>query len=209
MSARCPAIILLILAYAHSAHAARVLSHYDVKSLCGMARLIVKAEIIDATDVQTPDGDCAVWNVKILSCIEGNASPQSVIRVAGIEEYKKGPGTAGVDEGFPRLAKGDTVYLFLVPKDARIGYAKYALTNADWKVIESGARLTMNEKVFDFGQYFPPAPSAGPVPGFVAVTEKTFPETTPLSVKEFEKQLQAALEGVRKAAEAPGATTRP
>jgi len=116
-----------------------------------------------------------------------------VIRVAGIEEYKKGPGIDGVDKGFPRLSKGDVLYLFLLPKGARGGYAKYDLTNADWKVIESGARLVAKDGVHSFGQYFPPGPSIGPVPGFVAMTEKTFPKSRVLSVDEFEKQVHKSL----------------
>lgn len=186
-------LAVVLLALTGRAHAARVLEHYDVDSLSAMAKLIVKAEVIRATEVQTRDGDCAVWDVQVLSALEGGIQPGSVIRVAGIEEYQKGPGIEGVDKGFPRLSKGDVVYLFLVPKGTPVGYAKYDLTDADWKVIESGTRLVVKDGVHSFGQYYPPGPSAGPVPGFVAMTEKTFPKAQRLSVGEFEKQVKASL----------------
>src|SRR4051812_2415540 len=176
-----PLLAGVLLACTGRAHAARVLDQYDVDSLSAMAKLIVKAEVGGATDVQTRDGNCAVWDVKVLSVLQGDIKPDSMIRVAGIEEYKKGP-VEGVDKGFPRLSKGDVVYLFLLPKGARGGYAMYDLTDADWKVIESGARLVGKDGVHSFGQYFPPGPSAGPIPGFVAMTEKTFPKAKALTV---------------------------
>jgi hypothetical protein len=192
-----PLLIAVLLACTGRARAARVLDHYDVDSLSAMAKLIVKAEVGKATDVQTRDGNCAVWDVKVLSVLNGDAQAESTIRVAGIEEYNKGPGIEGVDKGFPRLTKGDVVYLFLLPKGARGGYAKYALTNADWKVIESGTRLITKDGVHSFGQYFPPGPSMGPVPGFVAMTGKTFPESRAPSVEEFKKQVHESLKFVR------------
>src|SRR5688572_29852337 len=171
-----PLLIAVLVAWTSHADGARVLDQYDVDSLSAMAELIVKAELGQATDVQTRDGNCSLWDVKVLAVLHGDVRPESVIRVAGIEEYKKVPGIDGVDKGFPRLSKGDVVYLFLIPKDARGGYAKYRLTDADWKVVESGARLVVKDRVHSFGQYFPPGPSAGPVPGFVVRTEETFPK---------------------------------
>ena len=188
-----PLLIAVLLACAGRADGARVLDHYDIDSLSAMARLIVKAEVGEATDVHTRDGDCSVWDVKVLSTLRGDIKPQSVIRVAGIEEYRKGPGIEGVNEGFSRLSKGDVVYLFLVPRGTRTGYAKHDLTDADWKVIESGARLVVKHRVLSFGQYTPPPPSAGPVPGFVAMTEKTFPKALAPPVEEFDKQVQGSL----------------
>src|SRR3712207_7674001 len=41
--------------------------------------------------------------------------------------------------------------------------SKYDLTDAGWKVIESGARLVVKERAYGFGQFFPPGPSMGPV----------------------------------------------
>ena len=199
MSTRNLALLLLtpLLAFAIEARAARVLDVYDVDSLTAMATLIVKARLGDATDVHTRDGDCAVWEVTILSTFHGDAKPQSVIRVAGIEEYKKGPGIPGVpDKSYPRLSNGDVVYLFLVPRGTRMGYAKYDLTNADCKVIESGARLVVDDRVHSFGQYIPPGPHVGPIPGFVARTTQTFPDAPILSVEAFEKQVQASLQFV-------------
>ena len=180
-------------ACAPEAHAARVLERYDVDSLSAMAQLIVKAEVGEATDVKTREGDCAVWDVTVLSVLHGDAEPRSTIRVTGIEEYRKGPGLGGADDSVRRLSKGDVVYLFLVPKDAREGYAKYRLTDADWKVIESGARLVVEDTVYAFGQYVPPGKSVGPVPGFVAMTDEAFPGAPVSSVKAFEKQVRASL----------------
>ena len=186
-------LIAVLLTFVGRAHAARVLAHYDVDSLSAMATLIVKAEVGAATDVHTPDGDCAVWDITILSALQGGAKPQSTIRVAGLEEYRMGPGIQGAEKVFPRLSKGDIVYLFLVPKAAPGGYANYSLTDADWKVIESGTRLVVKDNVYGFGQYFPPGPSTGPVPGFVVMTDKTFPGAPVVSVDAFEKQVQQSL----------------
>ena len=113
--------------------------------------------------------------------------------MAGLEEYRKGPGIPGVDKGYRRLSKGDVVYLFLVPKGTRGGYAKYDLTDAAWKAIESGVRLVVNDRVHSFGQYTPPDPSFGPVPGFVAMTAETFPDAPVLSAASFEKRVRASL----------------
>ena len=184
-------LVAFSLAFAAPARAERVLDQYDVDSLSAMAKLIVKAEVGDATDVHTPDGDCAVWDVKVLSALHGDVESRSVIRVAGIEAYHKGPGIEGVDKGFPRLSKGDVVYLFLLPKGARGGYAMYDLTDADWKVIESGARLVVKDRVHSFGQYWPPGGMTSA--GFVARTAKTVPKAPVLSTEEFEKQVQASL----------------
>lgn len=174
-----------------------MLDVYDVDSLSAIATLIVKAKLGDATDVHTRDGDCAVWDVTILATVLGEAKPQSVIRVAGIEEYRKGPGIPGVpDKAYPRLTNGDVVYLFLVPRGTHIGYAMYDLTNADWKVIESGARLVANDRVHSFGQYLPPGPSMGPIPGFVARTKQTFLDAPIPSIEAFDKQVQASLQFV-------------
>src|SRR5437899_1177347 len=85
-----PLLIVVLLGCPGRAHAARVLDQYDVDSLSAMATLIVKAEVGEATDVQTRDGDCAVWDVKVLTTLNGDIEPQTVIRVAGIEEYRKG-----------------------------------------------------------------------------------------------------------------------
>jgi hypothetical protein len=187
-----PLFVALLLAFAGHAHAERVLEKYDVDSLSAMAKLIVKVEIGDATDVHTRDGDCAVWNVKVLVTLHGDIEPESTIRVAGIEEYHKGPGIEGVDKGYPRLSMGDVVYLFLLPKGARGGYAKYDLTDADWKVIESGACLAGNDGVHSFGQYWPPGLRVTSA-GFVAMTAETFPKAQVLSVEEFEKKVRTSL----------------
>src|SRR5687768_8283526 len=158
------------------ARAARVLNQYDLDSLCALAQLVVRVEVGAMEDVETRDGKCAVTDVRILSVLRGDAGEGSSIRVAGVEEYRKGPGIDGVaPRRFPRLQPGDIVYLFLVPKGTPIGYAKYDLTDADWKVIESGARLVVNDRVLGFRQYFPPGPSKGAIPGFVAATPEAFP----------------------------------
>lgn len=189
-------LIALMFIYASGAYAARDLDGYDLDSLSALAGAIVKVEIDKATPVKTRDGDCAVWDVKVLATLHGDVKPQSTIRVVGIEEYRKGPGTGGAQREFPQLSKGDIVYLFLAPKGARIGYAMYDLTDADWKVIESGARLVINDRVYAFGQYVPPPPSLGSV-GFVALTEQTSPAAPVLAVDTFEKQVLASLEFVR------------
>jgi len=158
-----------------------------------MAKLIVKAELGGATDIHTRDGDCAVWDVKVLSTLHGDAEPQSMIRVAGIEVYHKGPGIEGVEKGYPRLSKGDVVYLFLLRKGDRGGYAMYDLTDANWKVIESGACLVAKDGVHSFKQYWPPGLRMSSA-GFVAMTAKTFPTAPVPSVEEFEKHVRTSLE---------------
>jgi hypothetical protein len=199
MPARSLPLVVILLAAVCSleARAARVLRQYDIDSLCAMAELIVKVEVGQATDVQTRDGDCAVWEVKVLSTLNGNVAPQTVIRVAGIEEYRKGPGISGGGKGFQRLSKGDVAYLFLLARDSPGGYAKYHLTDAEWKVIESGARLVTRDRVYGFAQYFPPAPSAGPGPGFVTRTENLFPGAPVVSVEAFEERVRTSLQYVR------------
>lgn len=183
-------LFAVIFVFAPEALAARVLDIYDIDSLSALATEIVKVKLGDSKDVQTDDGDCAVWEVTVITSFKGDVKPKSVIRVVGIEEYRKHPGFEGVDKGYPRLSRGDVVYLFLAPKDAPLGYAKYRLTNADWLVIESGTRLVAKDSVHSFGQYVPPPPSAGPVPGFVVRTQKTSPKAPVLSIKAFEQRVQ-------------------
>ena len=169
--------LLLIAALVWSApraNAERILEHYDIDSLSALATLIVKAELGEPTDVKTPDGDFAVWDVTVLSRLQGDARVNTKIRVACIEEYRKGPGIEGNDGGVERLSAGDIVYLFLAPKDAPGGYAKYRATDADWKVVRSGARLVAGKKVYSFGQYWPKGGSSSL--GFVAMTRETFPK---------------------------------
>ena len=67
-----PLLVAVLLACAGHARAARVLDHYDLDSLAAMAQLIVLAEVGDATDVRTRDGDCAVWDVKVLATLSGH-----------------------------------------------------------------------------------------------------------------------------------------
>jgi hypothetical protein len=187
---------LVIAGLAGRASAARVLSQYDADSLCALSDLVVKAEVGEMRDVRTRDGDCAVTTVTVLSVLKGDAKVGAEIRVAGVEEYKKAPGLEGVGEDrYPRLSKGDVVYLFLATKDAPQGYAKYRLTDADWKVVESGARLVVKDRVLGFRQYFPELSAAvravaGPIPGFVAATERTFPKAPVQSVEEFERRVK-------------------
>lgn len=192
------AALLLLAASARPASAAKVLDRYDVDSLVALAELIVRGEVGDATEVRTRDGDCTVAEIKVLSTLKGKSEPRSVLRVAGLEAYRKGPGIAGAGKRFPRLSKGDVVYLFLVPRDAPMGYAMYRLTDADWKIIESGARLVVEDRVYAFGQYFPRGPgrSVGPVPGFVVMTEKTFPRAPVQSVATFEQHVARSIEFV-------------
>lgn len=185
-------LVMFSMLFAPPVHAERVLEKYDIDSLSAMAKLIVKAEVGAATDVHTRDGDCSVWDVKVVSTLHGDVKPESMIRVAGIEVYHKGPGIVGVDKGYPRLSKGDVVYLFLLRKGDRGGYAMYDLTDADWKVIESGACIVVNDRVHSFAQYWPPGLRMTSA-GFVAMTAETFPKAPVLSVEEFEKKVQASL----------------
>lgn len=215
--------LILLFTSASSASAERVLEHYDVDSLSALATLIVKAEVGLPERVGTSDGKCAVWDAKVISRLHGDqVEPGTVIRVTGIEEYRKGPGIVPVDAGFPELSGGDIVYLFLIPKDAPGGYAKYRLTDAEWKVIPSGLRLVSGENVHSFGQYLPAGGNFSL--GYVAMTKDIFPRTKGpepdgearleppgserfagdvpvLSTEAFEKMVKASLEfvvGLRK-----------
>lgn len=175
----------------------RVLDHYDIDSLTAMAQVIVKARIIKATDFKTADGDCFVWEVTVLSALKGEIKPGQMTRVAGLEEYSKGPGIENIKaKTTEAFSKGDIVYLFLVPRDAPQGYAKYRLTNADWKVIESGSRLVWENKVYSFGQYW--APGFNNSFGFVTMTRLTFPETTAIRETAFKKRVSVSLSWIDK-----------
>jgi hypothetical protein len=70
----------------------------------------------------------------------------------------------------------------------------YRLTNADWTVIESGARLQDGDKVYAFGQYFARSDAAAPMrrffSGMVAMTDATFPGAPVLARKAFEDRLK-------------------
>ena len=156
-----------------SARAERVLEHYDVDSLSALATLIVKAEVGLPERVSTSDGECAIWDAKVISRLYGDkVEPGTVLRVVGIEEYRKSPGVVPVDAGFPELSGGDVVYLFLAPKDAPGGYAKYRLTDAEWKVIPSGLRLVSGKNVHAFRQYLPTGGNFSL--GYVAMTPEVF-----------------------------------
>jgi hypothetical protein len=189
-----------------------VLAHYDVDSLCAMEELVVRAEAGDPMPRHTPDGDCVVYDVKVLSTLKGTAVQSGqTIRVAGLDVYKRAPGIAGAPDSWSPIRKGDIVYLFLVPKQANIGYSKYRLVDADWKVIESGARLVVGDRVYTFGQYFPNDPPPWPnetpkadgpssqpfegyvVGGFVAMTPKTFGYAPIQSVDSFEQRTSKAV----------------
>src|SRR5689334_8931214 len=86
-----------LLVFAAPAHAERVLETYDVDSLSAMAKLILKGGFGAPTDVHTRGGDCGVWDVKVLSALNGDVKPEAMIRVVGIEVYHKGPGIDRVD----------------------------------------------------------------------------------------------------------------
>ena len=164
---------VLLVCSLSSARAERVLEHYDVDSLSALATLIVKAEVGLPERVSTSDGECAIWDAKVISRLHGDkVEPGMVIRVVGIEEYRKSPGVVPVDAGFPELGGGDVVYLFLVPKDAPGGYAKYRLTDAEWKVIPSGLRLVSGKNVHAFRQYLPTGGNFSL--GYVAMTPEVF-----------------------------------
>ena len=164
---------VLLVCSLSSARAERVLEHYDVDSLSALATLIVKAEVGLPERVSTSDGECAIWDAKVISRLHGDkVEPGMVIRVVGIEEYRKSPGVVPVDASFPELGGGDVVYLFLVPKDAPGGYAKYRLTDAEWKVIPSGLRLVSGKNVHAFRQYLPTGGNFSL--GYVAMTPEVF-----------------------------------
>lgn len=191
-----PLLLLLSLALLpRHAHAARVLDHYDLDSLCALAPLIVQTRVGDPTAVQTRDGNCTLFDVTVLSTFQGDTKPQSVLRVAGLDVYHKGPGLPGVaDKTRPRISTGDVVYLFLVPKGTRMGYAMYDLSGADWKVIESGARLVSNDHVYAFGQ---PSGIGAMGSGFTAMTPTTFPGAPVPTIEAFEQRLRKSIDFVR------------
>ena len=190
-------ILLLLAAIAPEAAGARIIERYDTDSLCALSTLIVRVELGEPIEVKTRDGDCAVCDVKVIATLKGDAKVDSIIRVAGVEQYRKGPGIEGGDKTYPRIAKGDVVYLFLMPRDAPRGYAKYHLTDADWKIVDSGARLVVKDTVYGFAQYMPNVgPSMGPVAGYVTMTAETFPKATIDPIKIFEQQVQKSIQFV-------------
>jgi hypothetical protein len=80
----------------------------------------------------------------------------------------------------------------------------YQGTNADWTMIESGARLLEGDRVYSFGQYFPgfddklPEPGA-PLVGMVAMTSATFPGAPILTRPAFDERLKDSAQTIAEA----------
>jgi hypothetical protein len=189
------------------------LDRYSVEELGRRAELVVRAEVGDSTPWHTRDGDCLVHEVRVLATFAGKVAAGDTIRVAGLDEYRSAVFDAekGRPKAFAPLVRGDVAYLFMVPRGAREGYSMYDLTDAGWKVIESGVRLAAEGHIYDYAQYTPPPPHVGPVRGFVRVTPQTLPEAPAAeSVDAFEQHLRITLErvGAREAAPTTGPSTR-
>ena len=190
------AFSILLFTSPSSARAERVLEHYDTDSLCALANLIVKAEIGLPTKVKTLDGDCAVWDVSVISSLQGDVKAGTSIRVTGIGEYRKGADVAGDEKRVQQLSGREVVYLFLVPKDAPGGYAKYRSTDADWKVVPSGVRLVSEKQVYSFSQFWPRGSNSSL--GYVAMTGEAFE-----GAEDSEAEVEAEAEGLSKQALEP------
>ncbi len=184
--------------------ATRLMQHYDTDSLCGMAELVVAVEVGKAIPCHTAIGDCTNFEVKVRSTFKGKAAAGSILRVAGLDKIYRAPGMAGVADSWSEITTGDVVYLFLVPPKAYVGggLSVYEYTDAQYKVIESGVRLSIGGNVYSFGQdlYMPEldGPDACQIPGgpyscLVAMTGKTFPHATVESVADFEKHLASSV----------------
>ncbi len=115
---------------------------------------------------------------------------------------------AGVPDSWAEVTTGDVVYLFLVAKGANEGYAMYDLTDAQYKAIESGVRLSVERQVCAFGQDLvfwrsgepglPERPgecriTGGPYAGPVAMTPKTFPGALIEGTAAFEAHVTASI----------------
>jgi hypothetical protein len=185
--------------------AERVRSHFDFDSLTYQCLTIVKAEVGERTEHRTVDGNCAVYEVHVLASFKGGLPSGAVVRITGLDEYKKGPGIGAIldfKHPAPRIAAGDVVYLFLKPNGST-GYSKYRLVEADWTVLESGLRLVDGLWVYEFIQWFPRLdrwppniPKPGALAGSMGVIPKTrliFPNARPPSVRAFEKELAGSI----------------
>lgn len=144
--------LLWVLVGCAVADAARVRNHYDVDSLVQLSEAIVKGEVGEGTAFKTRDGDCTVYQVKVLKSFKGKLAAEATIRVAGLDEYHYATGIEGRAETTGHVGKGDVVYLFLTPTSTNRGYAMYRLTDAQWTVIESGVRMVAGQHVYAFGQ---------------------------------------------------------
>jgi hypothetical protein len=187
-------LVVALLVQPHAARAARVLQHYDLDSLVDQSKAVVRAELGDPRPFKTADGDYVVQTATVLDAILGPAVAGTQIRFVGLDWVHQAPGLAGRGDSWEPLAKGDVVYLFLAPNDARC-----PPINADWKVIESGVRLVSGGKVYAFGQRFginaePNMPTGlrGAPYGFVAMTAVTFPAVPVETQREFDVHLRHA-----------------
>ncbi len=190
----------LLLALSVSARAERVLDHYDLDSLAYLSDTIVRAQVGDSQPVSTADGNCIIYDIKVLATFKGGVKVDQTFHVAGLDPFHRAPGIAGTPDSWNLPQKGDQLYLFLVPV-GKTGYAMYELTNADWTILESGARLLDNDHVYAFSQYSAEKFSTDPLKkplrapsGFVAMTNTTYPGAQILTQKAFEVALNESLQ---------------
>lgn len=192
-----PALVLAVLASA--ARAERSLEHYDLDSLAYLSEAVVRVEVGDSEPFKTADGDCLVHTVKAIEVFNGSVKVGASFRVTGLDVFHRAPGMADHADSWNPIQKGDAAYLFLVPI-GKAGYAKYRLTNADWTVIESGARLLEGGRVYAFGQYFPRVGLGEQVlrapGGLVAMTNTAFPGAPVVTRQVFEASLKQSQQTV-------------
>src|SRR5690349_6925147 len=106
-----------------NARAARVLDQCDVDSLVYDSEVIVRGVIGDSTLVKTPDGDVQVLEVKVTEAVQGALKVGQVIRVTGMEDYRKSPGMKAAGEMWGETSRGDEVVLLLAK--GRAMYSNY------------------------------------------------------------------------------------
>ena len=187
------ALLGFVVGLAATARAARVIEVYDLDSLVHLSQLIIQCEVGDSRGAMTRNGDVTVHDVRVTRVFQGNANVGQTLAVVGLDEYHYAPGLLGRRDWRGPIGKGETVVLFLVSRDARMGYSKYSLAPADWKIVPSGVRLIRDLRVHAYSQYWPKRMAIGPAPGYTAVTPITYPDQPIVLRAEFERDLQSAI----------------
>jgi hypothetical protein len=187
--------VILLACLANPLRATGVMQHYDLDSLSYLSTAIVRAQVIGVAEpFKTADGNCSVNAIKVLDVFKGPLKPGDSIRIDGLDAFHRLSQALDPADPWESLQSGDIVYLFLAP-NGTTGYAMYRLTDAKYTVIESGARLQKDDRVYSFGQYFPnysiPTPVMRYAPGgMVPMTDDLFPGAKAMTRTDFETRLR-------------------
>src|SRR4051812_37981918 len=95
---------------------ARMLDQCDVDSLVYDGEVIVRGVIGDTAGVKTRDGGVWVFDVTGREVMQGEVKVGRVVKVTGVEDYRKSPGMGAAGDVWDGMHHGDEVILFLTSK---------------------------------------------------------------------------------------------